>query len=115
MATSRFNNKRVFQNRHPDYLFSDFFRRRNLKAPVQYGTFRMRHPTPEESLELNIVKKVWGTGDKYFNLAHKHYGDVQYWWVIAWWNRRPLETSFIPGDIVEIPSPLNKILEFYDI
>jgi len=82
---------------------------------MQFATYRMRFPTEEEVLTLSVVTKVWGTGDKYFTLAHEHYGDPEYWWVIAWWNQQPLETSFLPGDIVEIPTPLNLVLEYFDV
>ena len=115
MTISRFDNERTFKNINTDYLNSDFFKRRGLKGPIQYGTYKMRYPSPEETLEVQPTKKIWGTGDKYFKLAHQHYGSVEYWWVIAWWNQRPLETSFLPGDTVEIPKPLNKVLELYGL
>jgi len=53
---------------------------------------------------------VWGVGTKYFNLANEFYGDPQYWWVIAWFNLRPLETAYRPGDVVVIPTPLETVL-----
>ena len=105
----------AFNNKNFDYLYSDIFRKRNLRNPLQYASPKMRFPTEEEILSLQVHTKIWGTGDKYFNLAHQYYGDSQYWWVIAWWNHRPLETSFVPGDIVEVPTPLELVLEYYDI
>ena len=60
-------------------------------------------------------KEIWTTGTKYFKLADQYYGDPQYWWVIAWYNLRPLDTDFNLGDIVIVPTPLEALLSGFNL
>ena len=43
-------------------------------------------------------------------IAFKYYGDVRYWWVIAWYNGVALEGDLINGDLMEIPINLRETL-----
>jgi hypothetical protein len=71
--------------------------------------------TADDMANLEVQSKIWSPGDKYFKLANEFYGDPEYWWIIAWYNARPLESDFLPGDVVEIPTPLELVLEYLDI
>ena len=70
---------------------------------------------PEEISQLERIGHLWTVGDKYYKLAYEHYGDSRYWWVIAWFNRMPTEGQVKLGDIVVIPLPLSKILDYLDL
>jgi hypothetical protein len=98
-----------------NYLFSSIFKKRNTTSITQYSTANLKFPTIEDITELRIETKVWTVGEKYFKLAQEFYGDPEYWWVIAWYNQKPLEAAFKGGDVVEIPVPLELILEFLEI
>ena len=49
--------------------------------------------------------------DRYDQLAQEYYGDSKYWWVIAWYNQRPTEASIKTGQILLVPTPLERVLE----
>ena len=49
-------------------------------------------------------------GDRYHKLAEAYYGDATYWWVIAWFNKKPTESHISPGDVIRIPTSLGSIL-----
>jgi hypothetical protein len=115
MAVSRYRNRAVINNTNLDYIFSDILRKRGAKMMRQYDTAHLPFPTVGEILQLDIITQVWTVGEKYFKLANAVYGDPEYWWIIAWYNQKPLETDFKPGDIVEIPTPLELVLQFLDI
>jgi len=75
----------------------------------------LKYPNPSELESIIELSAVWGVGSKYFNLAKEYYGEEEYWWIIAWYNLRPLETDFKPGDVVLIPTPLETILSAFEI
>ena len=60
---------------------------------------------------MTTVKVVWSQGDRFWRLASKFYGDPSYWWIIAWFNQKPTEASVKRGEVLLIPTPLNKVLE----
>ena len=81
----------------------------------QYMTAELFSPTSDDMLDLVIESKVWTIGEKYFKLADEFYGNPEYWWIIAWFNQKPLETDFAPGDIVDIPMPVERVLEILNV
>jgi len=115
MAISRYNNRGAFKNRTYNYLFSKIFRRRGAKALTQYTTAQLAFPTVKQIKQLTITPVVWTVGQKYFKLANEYYGDPELWWIIAWYNEKPLETSIKAGDVIEVPLPLEMILEYLEV
>ncbi len=68
---------------------------------------------PPEFLEtLTYSEVVWQSNTKLWKLAEAHYGDPQFWWVIALYNNKPTDAHFVLGDIVLIPTPIERILSF---
>ena len=49
-------------------------------------------------------------GDRYYKLADGYYGDSRYWWIIAWFNKKPTESHIKVGDIIRVPTSLGDIL-----
>ena len=80
-----------------------------------YSTPRMKHPNIKQIQSLTRVKHRWKMGDRYYKLAHKHYGNSRYWWVIAWYNRRPTEAHVKLGNVIYIPLPLENVLRIMEI
>ena len=58
---------------------------------------------------LQSVQHIWKTGDRYYKLAAKYYGEPTYWWVIALYNKAPTEAHLQLGDVIDIPVPLETI------
>jgi len=57
-------------------------------------------------------KHVWRHHDKFYKLAAIYYGDPKVWWPIPWFNQKPLESDYKPGDVIEIPYPLDELYRF---
>ena len=108
MASSRYDGKQVLTN--SDELYEEALRERGIKFFRQYGTAILHHPMPSQIRQLQRIGHVWSLGDRYYKLAAKHYGDSRYWWIIAWYNRRPTEAHLKLGDTISIPMPLYRIL-----
>jgi hypothetical protein len=109
----RYENRDIFYN--TNLMYSELFRDRNIKFLQQYATPELIYPTTEEINMLTNIPHIWKTGDKYYKLSHTHYNKADYWWVIAWYNKKPTESHLKVGDIIYIPKPLEMIFEFLDI
>ena len=105
---SRYESKRVLIN--DNELYEDTFEDRGVPYIRQYGTANLIHPTSKQIQELERIGHVWKLGDRFYNLAHQYYGDSRYWWVIAWYNRKPTEAHVKTGEVISIPMPFYKII-----
>ena len=109
MANIRNKRQRVIQNTSEHY--KEIVQKRGVKRISHYTTPIMRHPTVGERSRIDTVGHVWTLGDRFYKLAHQYYGDVRFWWVIAWWNGYPTEASVQTGDFLDIPLNLGDALE----
>jgi len=92
-------------------MYKEHFRKRGVPYIRHYSTPELRHPTVEEVADMATLTHVWKQGDRYFKLAHYHYGDPKLWWVIAWLNQAPTEAHLEFGDEILIPLELEVFLE----
>lgn len=74
-------------------------------------------PTSRDTLGPGILDAVetldhvLKAGDRLDTLAHRYYGDSDYWWVIAVANRIQDPFSLRPGTRLRIPSDYRTILD----
>ena len=115
MSITRYNKRSIITNSSEDYMFSDMFKKRGIKRGVQQFSTPDLSSNGGDYSNVSTVSVTWSIGTKYFNLAKQYYGDEEYWWIIAWYNLRPLETDFKPGEIVLVPVPLEAILSAYGV
>ena len=108
--TSRYDNRRLIRNDLEEY--ENFFEERDINYIVQYNTRSLRYPTVDQIRNLTRVQHVWKVGDRYYKLASQFYGNPKYWWIIAHYNKKPTEADLTVGDIIYIPTPLEKILNY---
>jgi len=84
---------------------------RGLKQITHYNTKQLKYPTPQQIRSLTITSHTWQFEDRYWKLAKNYYGDSKYWWIIAWFNKKPIEGTLNVGDTLNIPLPLSRVLE----
>jgi len=108
---SRYTDRQVFFNN--EEIYAKKAKERGIKGFVHYNSPSINKITSEDLASLVIQGHVWAEGDRYYKLAHQHYGQAKYWWVLAWFNNKPTESHLKMGDIVEIPLPLEKMLGIY--
>lgn len=112
MAISRYARRMIFENDFKEYR-DGLFRDRGVHRIYQYGTAAFNYPSEAELESLETITMTWGATDKLYNVAYEAYGDPAYWWVIAWFNKKPTESHFTVGDIVYIPVPLDAALRYF--
>tara|TARA_Y100000310_G_scaffold333878_1_gene412346 strand:- start:3664 stop:4005 length:342 start_codon:yes stop_codon:yes gene_type:complete len=110
--TSRYETRRLFRNLDEKYV--SLYEKRNVNYVSQYNTPSLIYPTVEQIGTLSTYTKVWKQGDKFWKYAAQYYnGRSDLWWVIAWFNQMPTEGNLEIGDIIVIPTPIEKILDYY--
>jgi|7_EtaG_2_1085326.scaffolds.fasta_scaffold01095_8 hypothetical protein len=113
MAYSRYGNRQIFINNNEEYR-KVFFKDRDVNQLPQFTTAVMGYPVPSQQRGLSISTEIWKSNSRLYKLANDYYGSPQYWWVIAWYNRLPLESDFIVGQKVKIPGPLELVLSYFE-
>tara|TARA_R100000008_G_C3518247_1_gene132555 strand:+ start:160 stop:495 length:336 start_codon:yes stop_codon:yes gene_type:complete len=108
--SSRYKYRSSFINNHD--IYDEHFKKRDVRFVDQYTTSNISYPSVEIIKDLSHHKHVWKVGDRYYKLAHEHYGDAEWWWVIAWYNKAPTEGHLRLGDVIKIPFPLNVLLKY---
>jgi|10_taG_2_1085330.scaffolds.fasta_scaffold16165_2 hypothetical protein len=108
----RYTNRTIFINK--DESYRKIMKDRGIKQVRQYDTARFRYPTIEEISQLDSIPHVWKAGDRYYKLAYEHYADASLWWLIAWYNKKPIEGDLKLGDVIYIPMPVNLALGFFE-
>jgi len=110
---SRYDSREVFLNTEDEY--EKLREKRNTTFISQFVTANLKHPTVDQITNLNIVNHTWSEGDRFWKLAARYYNKPDSWWIIAWFNRMPTEAQVNIGDIVAIPLPIEKILDYLDV
>jgi hypothetical protein len=113
MTYSRYAGRPTAFNDSIEY--KDLFKERKVKFINQYMTGRLKAPTTSQIMELQPMGHIWHEGSRYYKLAAQYYKDPTLWWVIAWYNNAPTEAHLKLGDMVYVPTPLDKILQFYGV
>ena len=109
---SRFNSRVKALN--DNEMYENTFDKRGVKQVVQYTTEELIYPDEEDKKRINVAQHAWVSGDKFWKLALKYYGDQSLWYIIAQWNQTPTEGHLMPGDIIEIPTKLNVVLGAFE-
>jgi len=111
MPYSRYNRREIFLNKNKKYK-NVFFKNRDIQETYQYDMPDITYPTSNEIADLENVLQVWKATDTLYNVSNAFYGSPQYWWVIAWYNKRPTEADFVVGEQYYVPLPLEAVLEY---
>ena len=105
---SRYVNKRVFKT--IDSNTNKLLKSREIPSARILETFNIRPLSDEERKKFQTRTIVWQRRTRLFKLAYEFYGDPTLWWVIAWFNQRPTDADYSPGDQVLIPFPLEEVI-----
>ena len=108
--TNRYKYRKILNNDLEQY--SEVFRNRNVNHIMQYDTPSFTYINATQYANLSIVRYTWSQGDRYSKIAQTYYGDPTLWWVIAKFNLKPTESHLKSGDKIDIPLPLDRVLEY---
>ena len=113
MANTRNKKQDVIEN--DSEFYKELYERRGLKRIAHYETPIFRHPTISQRASITSVGYIWAYGDRFYKLANQYYGDVRFWWVIAWYNIAPTEATLKNGSVIYIPLNLTEVLTILEV
>ncbi len=112
MSSGRYDDRKVGLNNSS--LYRKFLEdSRGVSRVQQYVTGEFGYPSIAAIKNLVTIPHIWKLGDRYYKLAHKHYGNSEMWWVIALFNKRPTEAHVSAGDVIHIPKPIEVVVEHF--
>ncbi len=110
---NRYRNFDLVNNESAFYLKQ---RRARGKKNIQQIRLRPFGAIDEDTRARIIERKdTWKVGSKLYKLATRYYGDQDLWWVIGYYNNKPIDTEWEVGDEILIPTPVSVILEALDV
>ena len=113
MAINRYRNVKLVNNQNIEY--NDIISRRGANFITHYSFDKFKELKLKDVPDLHYYTHMWTTGDRLFKLAHRYYGDALYWWIIAYFNNKPLETDISLGETILIPTPLEVLLSAMEL
>jgi hypothetical protein len=116
--SSRFDGRVFFRNQTSRY--SEYFADRtdgtitkSTRGVVQWLTAEIGFPAEEDILRFNAQPHVWTRGDNFYKITHELYGDMNLWWVIPWFNKKPLLSDYSFGDVVYVPLNFSEVYSYF--
>ena len=113
MGISRYGTSTILDNSNPEY--ADIIGRRGVRSITHISFNKFKEILIKDIPGLQIESYIWKSSDKFYKLAYQYYGDPTYWWVIAFWNYRPLESDVKLGETINIPLQLERILSILEM
>ena len=115
---SRYSSRampRVIDEKYAEYFRSRLGRSISsaLSLPLQWPSPEISYPPNEVLATIEVLVHVWKQGDSFYKLSYKYYADSTMWWVIPWFNKKPLLSDYSFGDAVEIPLNLRSVHSYF--
>jgi hypothetical protein len=95
-------------------LYKNFLKDRNIKQINHFSSITYNYPTIEQLQELQFETYIWKSGDRYWKLASRYYNDPTLWWIIAYINKKPIESDLAVGDSLFIPLDVESLLRLIE-
>lgn len=107
---SRYSQRKTVLNQNR--LYTDLIKARGKNYLLHYGNPKNVSISIAQRATLNPITHIWQHNDKLWKIASKYYNKPKMWWVIAAYNEKPTDAHYVQGDIISIPYPLEKVLEY---
>ena len=102
------HGKSIFNNNAN--LYRNYLKDRNLEFVRQYSSPTFNYPSADDLQDIILHKHIWTMGDRFYKLGLDYYGSTEHWWIIPWFNQKPLESDYEYGEVIYVPLPLEEIL-----
>ena len=108
MSVSRYRKNRIVTTSNSSY--AEILENRGVSSINHFSLEKLKILRMKDVRKISIVNHTWQFSDRYHKLAAEHYNDPTYWWIIAYYNNKPLESDIEVGEVIQIPVPLEFIL-----
>ncbi len=105
------NEKReIVVNSHK--MYKTLAKNRGIRNFRHYTRMKLSNVTPSDISEMTIIDHIYKTGDSLAKISFEYYGDTRYWWVLAAFNKKPIDNLINLGEVIHVPLPLEDIMYF---
>lgn len=104
----RYSNSKILANTNEKY--QQYFADRGVVLINTLENSKLVYPTQEQINTLLLERHVWKDTDRFYKLSYQYYNNPKFWWIIPFFNKRPLESDYFPGDVVFVPKPIEKFI-----
>ena len=110
MPFSRYNKIREIQNFDTDYkkVFSSRYGLSDFL--LHKKRLGLKYPDNEKMSSLIFTYETWQVGSRLHKLSEKHYKTPYYWWVIGFYNKKPIDANYSVGDVLVVPVSLEEAI-----
>lgn len=112
MPYSRYSNRDLLVLTSDNEVYRKKILERNAKRIALHATPVYNFDDTEKDIDFTFTEVFWADGDRLYKLSNKYYNSIEYWWVIGFFNQKPTDSHYEIGDLVLIPTPLEKAIEF---
>ncbi len=114
MALSRYKDSVEFVNATEGYkkVFKERYGERGIR---QLPITSLKYPTQQEYDDIEVANVVWKQGDRFYKIAAEFYSSPEFWWVIAWFNKKPTEQHVKLGEVILVPLFLDEVLSIFGL
>ena len=110
-----FRHQKYTEFLNNETFYSKQIKRRGKKQIRQYALKSLGSIPEETKRGLNVIERTWEVSTKLYKLADEIYGDPDLWWLIGYYNNKPIDANWEPGDTVLIPTNTRFLLELLDV
>ncbi len=106
----RNENREILLNDHK--LYNKLLKDRGLKSFRHLSRMRLNSMSPSDMKNITVVDYIYKTGDSLSKISFQYYGDTRFWWVLGWFNNKPIDNLFNVGDVVHVPFPIEEVMYY---
>ena len=77
----RYIKNKILENDKEAYR--RYLKKRGIKKIIHHSTTKLKHPDLKDMENFDTINYIWKTGDRFFKLADKYYGDPELHWIIV--------------------------------
>ena len=100
---------RTYQN--DDQIYADYMDKAGVNKIEHSGLTFFGDARDDLFLKnIRVLNHSYSVGDSLSKISYNYYGDARYWWVLAWFNAKPLDFHCKIGDTIVVPLPLQEAL-----
>lgn len=88
-------------------MYDDFYEQRGVKS-IKHNLLKNLNLSFNQE-DYSYTLHVWRKGDTMIRLANKYYNNFSFWYIIGYFNKKPVDSMYETGETIKIPSNIRDI------
>ena len=83
-------------------MYDDFFEQRGV-AKIKHNLLKNLNLNFNQE-DYSYTAYTWRKGDTMIRLANRYYGNFNFWYIIGYFNKKPVDSMYEIGETIKIPN-----------